>query len=152
MLSRQPVGRRGRDAQPLAFAPLGGHAQAFLAPQPLDGLAVDRPPLLAELGVRPAIIPPGMRPAELAQLVTEGSVPVRFHGLVALGGAVLPDQLARPPLGDPEYPLKVLDGAAPAGRAHQFPRPSSFKASIWSSLSATIRFSRAFSLSAPSGA
>ena len=58
---------------------------------------------------------------------------------------MLPDQLARPPLGDAEHLLEVLDGAAPAGRAHQFPRPSSFKAWIWSSLSATIRFSRAFS-------
>ena len=86
-----------------------------------------------------------MGPAELAQLRPQRSVPVRFGGLVTLGAAVLPDQPARPPLGDPEHLLQVLDGAAPAGRAHQFPRPSSFKASIWSSLSATIRFSRAFS-------
>jgi hypothetical protein len=48
----------------------------------------------------------------------------RLHGLVALGAAVLPDQLARPPLGDPEHRLQVLDGAAPAGRAHQIPRPA----------------------------
>jgi hypothetical protein len=88
-----------------------------------------------------------MGTAELPQLGSQGPVPVRLHRLVTLGAAVLPDQLARPPLGDPEHPLEVGDGAAPAGRAHQFPRPSSFKASIWSSLSATIRCSRAFSLS-----
>jgi hypothetical protein len=86
-----------------------------------------------------------MGPAELAQLLPQRPVSIRLGRLVALGGAVLPDQLARPPLGDPEHPLEVLDGAAPAGRAHQVPRPSSFRASIWSSLSATIRLSRAFS-------
>jgi branched-chain amino acid transport system ATP-binding protein len=60
---------------------------------------------------------------------------------------MLPDQLARPPLRHPQHPLQVLDGAAPAGRAHQVPRPSSLSAWIWSSLSATIRFSRVFSVS-----
>jgi hypothetical protein len=45
MLSDQP-GRWCRGgAQPLTLAPLGGHAQAFLAPPPLDGLAVHPPAL-----------------------------------------------------------------------------------------------------------
>jgi hypothetical protein len=86
-----------------------------------------------------------MGPAEPTELLTERPVPVGLGRLVALGGAVLPDQPARPPLGDAEHPLQALDGAAPAGRAHQVPHPSSFKDSIWSSLSATIRFNRAFS-------
>jgi hypothetical protein len=86
-----------------------------------------------------------MGPTERTELLTQGSVAVRLSRPMALGRAVLPDQLARPPLGDPEHLLEVLDGAAPAGRAHQFPRPSSFSASIWSSLSATIRFNLAFS-------
>jgi hypothetical protein len=147
MLGRQPLRRRGRDTKPLALAASRGHAEAFLAPEPLDGLAVDRPALLAELGVGAAVAPAGMGPAELAELFTQRPVAVWLDRLVALGGAVLPDQPARPPLGDPEHPLQVLDGAAPAGRAHQFPRPSSFKASICSSLPATIRLSRAFSTS-----
>jgi hypothetical protein len=67
------------------------------------------------------------------------------QGLVGIGRAVLPDQLARPPLRHAEHSLQVFDGAVPAGRAHQFPAPAPFKASIWSSLPATIRFSRAFS-------
>jgi hypothetical protein len=71
-----------------------------------------------------------MGPAELAELLTEGSVAVWLKWLVALCGPMLPDQLARPPLGHPEHALQVFNGAAPAGRAHQFPRPSSFKASI----------------------
>ena len=82
--------------------------------------------------------------SDLAQQLLKD--PYQFDFL-ALGAAVLPDQLARPPLRHPEHPLQVLDRAAPAGRAHQFPRPSSFKASIWSSLSATIRFNLAFSVS-----
>ena len=86
-----------------------------------------------------------MGSAELTELLTQHPVAVGLDRLVTLGAAVLPDQLARPPLRHPEHPLQVLDGAAPAGRAHQFPRPSSFRASIWSSLSATIRFNRAFS-------
>jgi len=93
------------------------------------------------------ITPPGMGPAELAQLGSQRPVPIRLQRLVALGAAVLADQPARPPLRHAEHPLEVGDGAAPAGRAHQFPRPSSFSASIWSSLLATIRLSRAFSLS-----
>jgi hypothetical protein len=52
---------------------------------------------------------------------------------VTLGAAVLPDQLARPPLRHPKHLLEMFDGAAPAGRTHQFPRPSSFRAWIWSS-------------------
>jgi hypothetical protein len=91
------------------------------------------------------ITPPRVLPAELAKLLAQRPVPVRRDRLVTLGAAVLPDQPARPPLRHPKHLLEMFDGAAPAGRAHQFPRPSSFKASIWSSLSATIRFNRAFS-------
>ena len=96
-----------------------------------------------------AVAPPRMGAAERTELLAQRPVPVGLDLLVALGGAVLPDQPARPPLRHPEHPLEVLDRAAPAGRAHQFPRPSSFKAWIWSSLSATIRFNRAFSPPVP---
>jgi len=109
----------------LALAAAGRDPQALLAPQPLDGLAVHPPALLQELGVGAPIAPPGMGPAEPAQRLAEGPVPIGLDRLVTLGAAMLPDQLARPPLGDPEHLLQVLDGAATAGRAHQFPRPSS---------------------------
>src|SRR4029453_10218580 len=99
----------------------------------------------AARGREPADSPSGMGPAERTELLAQRPVPVGLGRLVALGGAGLPDQLARPPLRDAQHPPGVGDGAAPAGRAHQFPRPSSFKAWIWSSLSATIRLSRAFS-------
>jgi hypothetical protein len=147
MRSGQPIGRVGGGAKALAFTAPDRHAQAFLAPAPLHGLAVHAPTGLAQLGVGAPVAPPGMRPAEAAQLVAERPVPVGLGRLVTLRAAMLPDQLARPPLGDAEHLLQVLDGAAPAGRADQFPRPSSFRASICSSLSATIRLSRAFSVS-----
>jgi hypothetical protein len=41
---------------------------------------------------------PRVGAAELEQLVSQRPVPVGLDGLVALHGAVLPDQLARPPL------------------------------------------------------
>jgi hypothetical protein len=39
-----------------------------------------------------------MGPAELAKLLAQRPIAVGLERLVALGGAVLPDQLARPPL------------------------------------------------------
>jgi hypothetical protein len=70
VLGGQPIRRTGRGAEPLAFAPPDRDAQAFLAPQPLDGLAVHPPALLAELGVGAAIAPAGMSSAEPAQLAS----------------------------------------------------------------------------------
>ena len=81
---------------------------------------VHRPALPAELGVGAPIAPPGVGAAELAQLLP-GSDPGQTRGLVALGGAVLPDQLARPPLGDAEHLLQVLDGAARRAGITSFP-------------------------------
>ena len=46
VLGGQPIRRTGRDAEPLALAAPCWHPQAFLAPQPLDGLAVHAPTLL----------------------------------------------------------------------------------------------------------
>jgi hypothetical protein len=64
-----------------------------------------------------AVAPAGMGAAERAELLTQRPVPVRLGRLVALGGAVLPDQPVCPPLRHAEHPLQVFDGAAPAGRA-----------------------------------
>jgi hypothetical protein len=66
---------------------------------------------------------------------------------VALGGAVLADDPARPPLRDPEPLLEHLHGSASPRRAYQFPRLISRRASISSSLSATMRLRRVFSRS-----
>jgi hypothetical protein len=124
VLGRQPVRRDGRAAKSLAFAPLGRHAEAFLAPQALDGLAVHGPALLAQHGVGAAIAPPGMDAAELPQLGAEGLVPLGLDRLVTLGGAVLPDQLARPPLGDPEHLLECSTARRRRAGLTSFPAPA----------------------------
>jgi hypothetical protein len=50
VLGRQPIRRAGGGAQPLALAAPRGHAQAFLAPPPLDGLAGSPPSPAGEAG------------------------------------------------------------------------------------------------------
>jgi hypothetical protein len=76
VLGRQPIRWRRGGAQPLALAAPCRDAQAFLAPQPLDGLAVDPPALLQQLGVDAAVAPAGMDAAELAELGAERPVSV----------------------------------------------------------------------------
>ena len=67
-LSSQPVTwHRGVPAA-LAFAPLGGHPQAFLAPQPLGALAVNRPALLEQMLMSLAIPPARPLARERSQL------------------------------------------------------------------------------------
>src|SRR5438876_11670601 len=60
---------------------------------------------------------------------------------------MLPDDLARPTLGEPLAVHQHEDRLAPPGRAYQFPDATSFSASISSSLFATMRFSFKFSRS-----
>jgi len=73
-----------------------------------DGLAVDNPALGQELGVGAPVTPARMGTAELAELLAQGPVPVGPGRLMTLGGAVLPDQPARPPAATPQTP--VADG------------------------------------------
>ncbi len=66
---------------------------------------------------------------------------------VALGGAVLPRQPARPTLREPEPFLKRQDGTTSPGRAQKFPAESSLSPWMSSAWSATIRLSFWFSTS-----
>jgi hypothetical protein len=98
MGGRQPLGWCGGGAQPPAFAAPCRHSQALLAPQPLDGLAVHMPALLAQLSVSAPVPPPGVDAAEPAQLLAQHPIPVGLQGLVALRTSMLTDQLTRPSL------------------------------------------------------
>lgn len=91
--------------------------------------------------------PPRMSPGKRSQPLTQ--IPVRVSACwpVALGGAGLAHDLARPPLPDTELGLEHVHGPAPSRRAHQSPLAISRNASISSSLPATICMSRAFSVS-----
>src|SRR3954470_24362691 len=146
-LGPQPAARNGRLAQALAFAAPRWDSEAFLAPQPLHALAVDRVPELTQAHVRAAVPPPRPLDRDLAQQPTQHDVLVGHLGLVALRGAMLSHDSARPALADTEAVLQHQDRAAPAGWAHQFPRAISFSACVSSAWSATIRFNRAFSRS-----
>ena len=66
---------------------------------------------------------------------------------ITLPKAMLANDLTSPPLRHSQPPLEHLNSSAPLRRAHYFVRLISRKASISSSLSATIRFNRAFSTS-----
>ena len=66
---------------------------------------------------------------------------------ITLPKAMLAHDLTSPPLRHSQPPLEHLNSSAPLRRAHHFVRLISRKASISSSLSATIRFNRAFSTS-----
>lgn len=65
MLGCAPVGRDGRVAQPPAFPPLLRDAEAFLAPQSLDLLAVVPPAGLDGCVVRPPVAPARPLPGEV---------------------------------------------------------------------------------------
>jgi len=91
-----------------------------------------------------AVAEAGLLLGDLAQAGAQGLVVWGPVGLVALGGAVLAGDPARPTLGEAEAVPERQDRLPPPGRAQTFPRATSLSASISSSLSATIRFSELF--------
>jgi len=146
-LRPEPPRRHGRVPEPLALAGTPRHPQALLAPQSLHPLAVHRPALLAQPMMRLAVAPARALRAERAQPRTQRLIVGRPLGLMTLRRAVLTDEPARPALGDAQAVAKHRDRLTPPGRAHQFPFATSFKASMLSAWSATIRFNLAFSRS-----
>jgi len=67
LLGDESIRRRGRDPDPQALAPPLRNAQALLAPEPLDLLAVHVMTLPDQYRVRAAISPPRVSPSEPAQ-------------------------------------------------------------------------------------
>ena len=136
----EPVRRRGGDPEARPLVAPGRDPQALFTPQALDFLAVEVVPLAAQDGMSPAIAPAGMVAGEVPQTPAQVSVGVGISGAVALGRAVLTHDLARPPLRETKSLLKYVSGLAALRRAHHFPEAISRRATISSSLSATIRF------------
>ena len=128
-LGPQPLGRDGRVAEPVPLALPLRHPQALLAPEPLDLLAVHRPALLADSAPGEPVAPARVLGRELPQPLPQRVVAVAAAaGLVALGRAVLPGDLARPPLRQSEPFDDHPNGIASAGRAQKFPFAISFSA------------------------
>jgi len=124
-LCAQPIAwHRGLPAS-LAFATFRRDPKALLSPEPLGAFAVDRPAVLEQALVSLAISPSRPLARERPQLRSQCLVIFDHSHDVALGGAVLPRQPARPTLREPEPVLKGQDGTAPPGRAQKFPADSS---------------------------
>ena len=78
--------------------------------------------------MRAPVAPPRPLGGELAQQRPQRRVGIDGVGPVALGGAVLADQLAGPALADTEALPQQQDRSAPAGWAQKFPFANSFSA------------------------
>ena len=78
--------------------------------------------------MRAPVAPPRPQPGDLTQQRPQHLVGLDGVGLVALGGAVLADELAGPALADAEAVLQQQDRSAPAGWAQKFPFAISFNA------------------------
>lgn len=96
------------------------HAQALLAPQPLNLLVVDHPTLGAGIVIGAAMTPASMLAGIVAQPLPQPTVGVLDRVTswrVALCGPMLRDYPTREPLTEPHHPLQVVNGNATAGRA-----------------------------------
>jgi len=128
-MSITTLGRDGRLAEPEPLPLALRHAQPFLAPQPLDLLAVHRPALLADGAPSEAVAPAGMLGGQLPPPPPQRVVAVAAATpIVALGRTVLAGDLSRPPLGQSKPLDQRRDGLASARRAQKFPFAISFSA------------------------
>jgi hypothetical protein len=127
-LGAQPIGRDGRVAEPTPFAAPRWDPQALFSPQALHALAIDRPAELTQTRVRAPVAPARPLSGDLTQLGPQRPIDIVDGGVVALGGAVLPDEMAGPALADAEAFLQQQDRSAPAGWAQKFPFANSFSA------------------------
>jgi hypothetical protein len=123
--------------------------QAFLAPDPLDFLVIDRPALdpqqFADLAVAVTAVLFGQPDQGQAQIVL-----VPGNGPIAQGTAGNSENLAGPPLGCPELLASLNDGGSQSlcRQALGFKKSRlSLRISLSSSRSATIFFSRWLSFS-----
>src|SRR5213078_2929244 len=105
------------------------------------------PALQHQLVVRAPVPPARPLLADLAQPRAQHRVIDGARRLVALRGAMLPHDPARPALADIQTVAQHRNRLTPAGWAHQFPLATSFSACFSSAWSATIAFKRAFSRS-----
>ena len=96
--------------------------------------------LLTQPVMRATVPPPRPLDRERPQLSAQRRIVLGPLGLVPLGRAVLPAHSACPALADAEAVAKHRDRLSPTGRAHQFPRATSFNARFSSAWSATIAF------------
>jgi hypothetical protein len=106
------------------------HPQPLFSPEALDFLAVEAVSLPSEHGVGPAIAPAGVVAGKVPELAAQVGIGVGLGRAMALGGAVLPDDSARPPLREAEAHLEHVGGSTSLRRAYHFPDAISFSATM----------------------
>ena len=125
-----------------------GHLQPRLSPELLDVVPRDPVARFHQLGKGPSVAATGigervgLQPCQVLLLLLRR----RFWD-IALGGAVLADELACPGLRYPEPAHECFDRASPPARGQIFPAAISFNMVTSRVRSATMVFSRLFSVS-----
>ena len=138
-----PAGSTTPPAQPPpAFLPLLAaprrHSVPFQAPEPLDPLAVDLPPLDSSSAQTVRYPHRGCRAASsfIASPAAARTRPASAHSAASSGADPPP---ARPTLRHLMPPHQISDSVTPARRAHHFPFCKSFSIEMSNACSATIR-------------
>ena len=136
-----------REPQPPALGLPGRNFEPLLPPDPLDPLIIHQPAgtpqQFGDLAIAVAAVLPGQFDNVSGQAFLVFGAP----RLLALRRAVLSKRRTGAALGYMQLTSDVLDAAPPARGAQKFPRAASFKISLSSVRSATVRRSRAFSAS-----
>ena len=103
--------------EPTSLLGFVGDLQSFLAPDPLDALAVDFESLLSGDRVGTLVAEAGSFLGEGDQPTAQFDLLVGDFGLSPLRGAILTEVAAGPTLGDVQVLDQVIDRLAPPGRA-----------------------------------
>jgi hypothetical protein len=121
MSGKEPVRWRRRDPEAGSLVAPWRDPKTLFTPQTLDFLLVEQVALSAQHRMGPAIAPAGMVGGKVAQSRPEVLVGIGVLRPVTLGGAMLADDLTRPPLREAQAPLEHVGSTASLRRAHHFP-------------------------------
>lgn len=137
-----------REPEPTSFGLSGRNLQPLASPDALDPLVVDDPACRrAQQRGNLAIAVAAIAADQLDDVGDELLLIVASARGPALGGAVLPQHTADPPLRHLQSEPDMADAGTATRGAYQFPEAASFRISLSSVRSATARRSRTFSAS-----
>jgi len=146
LVGRQRQVQRSPRAHRSLPAAAPAHRQLLVAIDPLDPFPVDRMALAPQQHVQATIAEPSTFLGQGLQPVAQSAV-VRARRLIAHARPIDAQNTARPPFAHLVGGLQMASRLAIAGGRHHFFPSRSFRATLSSIASASIRFSRAFSSS-----
>jgi hypothetical protein len=138
--------RPGPSGGHAAPRPPSRHLQLALAPEPVSAIVAHAVAVAAEEDPDPAVAVPRVVRCQLAHAGSHRGIGLLLAGFVVQGRARDAQELAGAAAGE-SPPLRVLHLQPPSGRAHHFFAVISLSTSSSRSRSATIFFSRPFSVS-----